>query len=659
MARRRQKKAVPMSRTMSSSSIEEELPRPPPNVRKNLPVKSVVKIFTVASRPNFRQPWQMSQQEYYKGSGFVVQNNYILTNAHVVADYTTVRVRRHGGHHKFVAKVLCINYSCDLALLTVDDKAFWKDLPALEVADEVPQLDERVLVIGYPMGGDTISVTRGVVSRVTTLSYADCKFPQLLASFLLVVQIDAAINSGNSGGPVFRENGKVVGVAFSGYAGAADNIGYIIPYPVIKNFLEDYERRGTSDGVCDLGFSYELCENQAMQKMLKLAGDKSGVRIVSVRPLGASHNIIKPGDVVMKINGFKVANDGTIPFRQDERVHMSHAITSNSLGEDVEVVLLRDGRKKTVKIKGMRTPMLIPPFRRDKEMPSYLIVGGAVFTVMTGGLLDAAVDEFDDNAWEYSRRAKKYPDEQLVIRIGWLSHPINHGYASHRAERIAKCNGVQVRNIRHLKALCEQSKKFIVIETGVKRSIVFDVKETKKVEKEILETYAIPSPCSKDLVDVDASYEPLPASDYDVKDEKGEDEATAPSCDVEDADEAGVLPTAAATGATGGDDGSAEHDTGAASASSSSSSRGRRGGDGATMAMDARADGDHDNNNDNDNNDGDDDDAMPKKRAKATRSSPRRTAGATKTKASKADKSSAAGGDRGGRPRRSGRKKHA
>eukprot|EP00043_Microstomoeca_roanoka_P005913 m.58869 g.58869 ORF g.58869 m.58869 type:complete len:609 (-) comp13185_c0_seq1:171-1997(-) len=523
MTRRRggNKEVVSLPRTLSSSSVEEELPRPPPNVRKSLPCASVVKIFTVASRPNFRQPWQMSQLEHFNGSGFVIQNKHILTNAHVVCDHTTVRVRRHGGHHKFVAKVLCINHACDLALLTVEDSAFWTDLPELEVADEVPQLDERVLVIGYPMGGDTISVTRGVVSRVTTLSYADQKLPQLSSGSLLVVQIDAAINSGNSGGPVFRENGKVIGVAFSGYAGSADNIGYIIPYPVIKNFLEDFARLGVSDGVCDLGFTYEVCENEAMQRMLKLTGDYSGVHVIRVKPLSASNKIIKDGDVVTSINGFKVANDGTIAFRNEERVHLTHAITSHPFGKPLTVELLRAGKPITVELKGMRTPFLVAPYRKDKEMPSYFIVGGAVFTVLTGGLLETAVDEFDDDAWEFSRHPKRFPDEEVVVRISWLSHPINHGYASHRAERIVKCNGVKIRNIKHLKAVVERSKEFVHFITGVRRSIIFDVEEAKKMESEILETYAIPSPCSRDLVDVDSSYEPMK---WDLEKETGNKE---------------------------------------------------------------------------------------------------------------------------------------
>lgn len=135
-------------------------------------------------------------------------------------------MRRHGGQINFKAKVLHINHVCDLAMVTVPDDAFWEGLPVLEVAAEVPSLDERVMVLGYPMGGETISVTRGIVSRITTLIYDENKAFQRRLPELLAVQIDAAINSGNSGGPVLRENGQLVGVAFSGYAGSADNIGY-------------------------------------------------------------------------------------------------------------------------------------------------------------------------------------------------------------------------------------------------------------------------------------------------------------------------------------------------------------------------------------------------------------------------------------------------
>ncbi len=77
------------------------------------------------------------------------------------------RVRRHGNPKRFVARVVCIGYQCDIAMLEVDDEAFWADYTPLQFG-KVPQLQESVTCVGYPTGGDNISVTCGVVSRYTS-----------------------------------------------------------------------------------------------------------------------------------------------------------------------------------------------------------------------------------------------------------------------------------------------------------------------------------------------------------------------------------------------------------------------------------------------------------------------------------------------------------
>ncbi|CAI5974671.1 unnamed protein product [Closterium sp. NIES-64] len=107
---------------------------------------------------------------------------------------------------------------------------------------------DPVTVVGYPIGGDTISVTSGVVSRIEVTAYVHG------ASELLGVQIDAAINSGNSGGPAFNAAGECVGIAFQSMRGdEAENIGYIIPTPVIHHFISDYDRNGHYTGRWGLG----------------------------------------------------------------------------------------------------------------------------------------------------------------------------------------------------------------------------------------------------------------------------------------------------------------------------------------------------------------------------------------------------------------------
>ncbi len=153
----------------------------------------VMQVYSHSSSPNYFQPWQNKQARESRGSGFAIAGRLVLTNAHVVADQTFVHLRKYSSPHKFAAKVLAVGHDCDLALLTVDDERFWADVQPLEFGD-VPELQHSVAVAGYPQGGDNISITTGVVSRIDIQQYVHG------AAHLLAIQIDAAINPGNSGG---------------------------------------------------------------------------------------------------------------------------------------------------------------------------------------------------------------------------------------------------------------------------------------------------------------------------------------------------------------------------------------------------------------------------------------------------------------------------
>ena len=111
---------------------------------------------------------------------------------------------KNGDTKRYEAKILSICHDCDLALITVKDKDFFKDTNSLEIG-ELPKLEQKVDVYGFPEGGETLSVTSGVISRIENQVYVHS------GKSLLAIQIDAAINPGNSGGPAVSD-GKVVGV---------------------------------------------------------------------------------------------------------------------------------------------------------------------------------------------------------------------------------------------------------------------------------------------------------------------------------------------------------------------------------------------------------------------------------------------------------------
>lgn len=136
--------------------------------------ESIIKVYTVAASPNWFMPWQTKQQRESTGSGFIVSGNRIITNAHCVADQAHVIVRKHGDPKKYTARVVAVGHECDLALLTTDAPEFWEGTTALELGG-IPNLQDPVAVVGYPTGGDNISVSVGVVSRVEPQVNRDCR----------------------------------------------------------------------------------------------------------------------------------------------------------------------------------------------------------------------------------------------------------------------------------------------------------------------------------------------------------------------------------------------------------------------------------------------------------------------------------------------------
>lgn len=237
-----------------------------------------MKVFCVHTEPNFSLPWQRKRQYSSGSSGFVIAGKRVLTNAHSVEYQTQVKLKKRGSDTKYLATVLAIGTECDIALLTVEDDEFWEGITPVEFGD-LPVLQDAVTVVGYPIGGDTISVTSGVVSRMEILSYVHG------STELLGLQIDAAINSGNSGGPAFSDKGKCVGIAFQSLkTDDVENIGYVIPTPVIQHFINDYEKNGKYTGFPLLGVEWQKMENPELRMSLGLGPAQKGVRIRRVEP---------------------------------------------------------------------------------------------------------------------------------------------------------------------------------------------------------------------------------------------------------------------------------------------------------------------------------------------------------------------------------------
>ncbi|XP_020252340.1 protease Do-like 9 [Asparagus officinalis] len=175
-----------------------------------------------------------------------------------------VKLKKRGSDTKYLATVT----ECDIALLTVSDE-FWEGVSPIEFGS-LPALQDAVTVAGYPIGGDTISVTSGVVSCMEILSYVHG------STELLGLQIDA---------PAFNDKGKCVGIAFQSLKHEdVENIGYVIPTPVITHFIHDYEKSGEYTGFPILGIEWQKMENPDLRKAMGMTPIQKGVRIRRIEP---------------------------------------------------------------------------------------------------------------------------------------------------------------------------------------------------------------------------------------------------------------------------------------------------------------------------------------------------------------------------------------
>lgn len=462
-------------------------------------MEGVVKVFCIHTEPNFSLPWQRKRQFSSSSSGFIIEGRRILTNAHCVEHNTQVKVKRRGSDAKFVAAVLTVGTECDIAMLTVEDEAFWQGVEPVTFG-KLPQLQEAVTVVGYPIGGDTMSVTSGVVSRIEVTSYVHG------AAELLGIQIDAAINSGNSGGPAFNQSSECVGIAFQSLKHEdAENIGYIIPTPVIHHFIQDYERNGQYTGFPCLGVEWQKMENPDLRKALGMHSDQKGVLIRRIEPTAPCSKVLKQYDILLSFDGVDIACDGTVPFRSGERIGFSYLVSKKYADEEAQLRVLHDGKERQVSVK-LQAPVRLIPFHIKGAPPSYFIVAGLVFTPVTVPYLrseygkeydfDAPVKLLDKMVHAQAERE----GQQVVVLSQVLAAEVNIGYEELLNTQVVALNDQKIYNMQDLvKAVDGCTEPYLHFDLDYNQKVVLSTATAKQATKEILEMHCIASDRSPDL----------------------------------------------------------------------------------------------------------------------------------------------------------------
>ncbi len=456
------------------------------------PEKSVVQIINYAQGPNWVEPWRFSRVASGLGSGFVIKGNRIMTNAHVVSWSKQLVVHRYQDPKPYRATVEFIGHDCDLAILKVEDEAFFKGIEPLQIG-ELPAARSSVTTYGYPAGGRQISYTRGVISRIEMQRYA-----HIYNRSLLTVQTDAAINPGNSGGPAIQDD-KVVGVSFQGKPGL-ENAGFFIPPNIIKHFLEDI-KDGKYHGFPDAGISLIKLTNPAFRASLGLPNNSVGARIDYIlQPFPKTHELLRVNDVILEVSSQEVGSDGMILYKGN-RVHCSVLFDEAQHGEPITLKLWRAGE-----VIELELPVYVNRADRisgnQHKEPPYLIVGGLVFTELSMNYLSSMgrnLGESVGSRTHYELFFRSQQSEELarakpVVLSKLLKHTSNVDFGVAAREVVTEVNGQTINSMSDLKAALKKSiddfHRFRFL-SGAEEAL--NIADARGAEAMLLKQYNIPS----------------------------------------------------------------------------------------------------------------------------------------------------------------------
>lgn len=269
------------------------------------------------------------------GTGIVLsEKGYILTNQHLASKINmSVTVTLDNGE-EVNGKVIWNEANLDLAIIKIEER---DDLKPVELGSiEKSKIGEDVIAIGNPLGLEfQKSVTKGVISGLNrTLKVEDNTSTVVMES---LIQTDASINTGNSGGPLINKEGKVIGVNTVKIT-SAEGIGFAVPIDIIKPILYKLERDGNfKEGYLGI-FAYD---SEIVPYLNKTIETNSGIYVASVNHGGPAYSAgIKVGDIILSVNGYEI----------NKMTELRKIIYENGPGNRLKLRMIRDGKELEIEV---------------------------------------------------------------------------------------------------------------------------------------------------------------------------------------------------------------------------------------------------------------------------------------------------------------------
>jgi len=451
-------------------------------------LNTVVQIFAQVGKFNWLEPYKIESQYESRGTGFFINDQgYIVTNAHVINEAKTVWINVPAlGRRTIRVDVKGFCPDRDLALLRVTDEDLEQirkqigRVPFLMLGDsDVVQRTDKVLVLGYPLGQHHLKSTTGVISgreATNSISY---------------LQITAPVNPGNSGGPLIASDGSVIGITVAMIANA-HSVGYVIPVNELKIVLEDMLKKPLLRKPLLGGQFHNTTDDHA-----RFLGNPvpAGLYVHKVFKGSLLEKAgVAEGDMVYEFNGHKVDSHGEaiVPWSVD-RVTMYDLISRLTLGQEIKLLLYRNGQKKEIAFPLEESlAYSVRAKFPDYEDIEHEVVGGMVVMELAHNHLPLLLTMAPDLI-RY-QKAENTLEPALII-----SHILPGSHAQRLrciipGDIIKTVNGMPVKTVEDFRKVLQEGagREFLSLKTANDVLAVFPLKQMLAEERRLSEDFVYP-----------------------------------------------------------------------------------------------------------------------------------------------------------------------
>jgi hypothetical protein len=471
--------AMALTFSMSASAQEEKLTGWE---------RSIVTIEVSRKQYDYYQPWSKRTRRFQK-IGTVIGDRQILTTADELFDRTLIRLQKGGRGRWWLGEVSWLDYHANLALVTVSDENFWRDLKPVSFGSAA-KADGGYQIVRWREGK--------LENRRAEFTQFTVRDSQLCPIDMVTLEVSSEIQGVGWGEPIIA-NSKVVGILWA----QETRTCIAMPASFIQAVM-DARKKGEYHGLGYFHFFWQQSENPASLARLKLPGEPRGVVVIDVpdRPDGGTQ-VLKPLDVILRIDGFDLDIQGDYDDPEFGPLLLENLATRKKwAGDDVKMQIWRDGKQLDVTYRLPKfeyTNSLVPAAVFDKE-PEYLIVGGLVFQPLTESYLASWGNEwkrrapFRLNFYRNETTAKEHP--ALVMLSQVLPDSYNIGYQEQRYLVVDKVNGQPVHYLPELQqALQKATNGFHVIEfakgDGLRRMVLAAGDTEHEATTRVLKRYGV------------------------------------------------------------------------------------------------------------------------------------------------------------------------